>query len=723
LYGRAEELCALRSLIEQFALVTIVGPAGIGKTRLAEAITYDVRDRFSERVFVQLAPLSDPALVATTVARAVGLVVADERTALDLTVQALAGQRLLLVLDNCEHLLDAVDRVVAALRSGAAHVHILATSQEVLRQADEHVYRLGTLALPTDATVSSARGAGAVELFVARAQAAESRFVLNDETVGAVVEICRRLDGIPLAIELAAARVPLLGVEGVRNRLDERFRLLTAGSRVALRRHQTLRAALEWSYGLLSQPEQAMFDKLGVFSGSFSVESAQMLAADERIDEWEALDHLGALVDKSLVTVDTGGTARYRMLETTRAFALERLVAGGATAKTTRRHAEVVLGLFEGFYREVLQGTPSAQVVPKITPDLDNLRAALDWASAPHGDRHIAIALFGAAIAAHAQFHYAVLKAARWIENLSPQVDGSIPTAEAARFWLACADWSGVYSPVESINYARRAIDLYGDLGDRLGSCRGWTILAYALMTTGRLDEAKRALQEALQLCEATWPPWHRALVDNTATLVLGQLGEFEAARGHAIAVLGASRLVSSVYDQCTAQTLLIDLDVATGHAAQAAMAASDMLAHEPGVWLASDDGRGLRTLATALMSADRLDEAERIFRDALSRVRRNFGNGAFVLHDVAMLVARRGRIDDAARIYAYAEAFYASQGRRIRFVAQQLRSRLLALLAGQRTPEQLAQLYDEGRRLTDDEACSLAFPSTSVEHQESPGR
>lgn len=302
-------------------------------------------------------------------------------------------------------------------------------------------------------------------------------------------------------------------------------------------------------------------------------------------------------------------------------------------------------------------------------------------------------------------------------------MDGSIPTAEAARFWLACADWGGVYSPVESIDYARRAIDLYGDLGDRLGSCRGWTILAYALMTTGRLDEAKRALQEALQLCEATWPPWHRALVDNTATLVLGQLGEFEAARGHAIAVLGASRLVSSVYDQCTAQTLLIDLDVATGHAAQAAVAASDMLAHEPGVWLASDDGRGLRTLATALMSADRLDEAERIFRDALSRVRRNFGNGAFVLHDVAMLVARRGRIDDAARIYAYAEAFYASQGRRIRFVAQQLRSRLLTLLAGQRTPEQLAQLYDEGRRLTDDEACSLAFPFTSVEHQESPGR
>ncbi|MDQ2962422.1 MAG: adenylate/guanylate cyclase domain-containing protein [Pseudomonadota bacterium] len=375
LFGRADDLSALCELIEQQGLVTVVGSGGIGKTRLAEAVAHELRNRFAEGVrFIELAPLADPDLVAVTVARALGLVVGDPRTALDLMVQALAGQRLLLVLDNCEHVLEAVDRVVAALRKGAPTVHVLATSQESLRHPNEHVYRLGALAVPGEVTVASAREAGAVELFAARASAVEPHFALSDANVGAVIEICRRLDGIPLAIELAAARVLLLGVEGVRERLDERFRLLTAGSRLALRRHQTLRAALEWSYSLLSEPEQMVFDRLGVFTGGFSLEAAQKLAADDAIDEWGVLDHLGALVDKSLVIVDGGTAARYRMLETTRAFALERLATRHDTPHMMRRHAEVTLELFERFYRDLLQGTPPTTLVAQFAPDLDNLR-------------------------------------------------------------------------------------------------------------------------------------------------------------------------------------------------------------------------------------------------------------------------------------------------------------------------------------------------------------
>ena len=246
LYGRAEDIAALSDLIRHHALVTVVGSAGIGKTRLAQAVVHELRNEFADGVvLVELAPLADPALVAVTVARALGLMVGDVRTAVDLAAQALAGRRLLLVFDNCEHLLASVDHMLAALRKGAPSVHIVATSQELLRHPDEHVYRLGTLALPDEATVSSAREAGAVELFVARVQAVRPRFLLSDENVGAVVEICRRLDGLPLAIELAAARAPLLGVEGVRERLGERFRLLTAGSRLALLGNQTLRGA--WS--------------------------------------------------------------------------------------------------------------------------------------------------------------------------------------------------------------------------------------------------------------------------------------------------------------------------------------------------------------------------------------------------------------------------------------------------------------------------------------------
>jgi predicted ATPase len=316
LYGRSEDVAALRDLIRHHALVTVVGSAGIGKTRLAQAVAHELEDAFADGVrLVELAPLADPDLVAATVARALGVAVGDPHTALDLTVQALASQRLLLVLDNCEHLLEAVDRVVAALRKGSPSVHVLATSQELLRHSEEHVYRLGTLGLPAEVTTTRAREAGAIQLFVARVQAADPRFRLSDDNVGAVVDICRRLDGIPLAMELAASRVPLLGVDGVRERLDERFRLLTAGSRLALRRHQTLRAALEWSYGLLSEPEQTVLDRLGVFAGGFSLESAQQLASDDAIDSWTVLDHLGALVDKSLVIADGGNVPRYRMLE------------------------------------------------------------------------------------------------------------------------------------------------------------------------------------------------------------------------------------------------------------------------------------------------------------------------------------------------------------------------------------------------------------------------
>ena len=210
--------------------------------------------------------------------------------------------------------------------------------------------------VPDQGTLNTARGAGAIELFMARAQAVDVRVRLTESNVAAVVEICRRLDGIPLAIELAAARIALLGIDGVRSRLDERFRLLTAGSRLALRRHQTLRAALEWSYGLLSTSEQEVFTKLGVFAGSFSLESAQQIAANDRMDEWRVLDHLGALIDKSLVVAEGDENPRYRMLETTRAFALERLVDAGATQQAMRRHAEVMLAAFTRFHRDHFAG-------------------------------------------------------------------------------------------------------------------------------------------------------------------------------------------------------------------------------------------------------------------------------------------------------------------------------------------------------------------------------
>jgi predicted ATPase len=305
LYGRADDLAMLRELVAAHTLVSVVGPGGIGKTCLARAAAHAFREVFADGVWiVELAPITDPVLVTGTVSRLLELHSEPARAAELATM--LGSRRMLLVLDNCEHLLDAVAQLAAEVRRQAPHVHVLATSQEPLKLADEQVYRLGTLAVPETASAAGAQDAGAVALFVARAKAADPRFALTDANVATVIEICRRLDGIPLAIELAAARVPLLGVEGLCARLNDRFRVLTAGARLALRRHKTLRAALEWSYGLLTGDEQAAFRRLGVFAGSFGLDSAQHVIAAGAIDAWAALDLLGTLVDKSLVVADAG---------------------------------------------------------------------------------------------------------------------------------------------------------------------------------------------------------------------------------------------------------------------------------------------------------------------------------------------------------------------------------------------------------------------------------
>lgn len=717
LYGRSEDVAAVCDLIRHHALVTVVGPAGIGKTRLAQAVAHELRDAFADGVrLVELAPLADPDLVAATVGRALGIAVGDPRTALELTVQALAGQRLLLVFDNCEHLLDAVDRVVAALRKGSPTVHVLATSQELLRHPDEHVYRLGPLGLPEDVTATRAREAGAVQLFVARVQAADPQFQLSHGNVGAVVDICRRLDGIPLAIELATARVPLLGVDGVRERLDERFRLLTAGSRLALRRHQTLRAALEWSYGLLSESEQIVLERLAVFAGAFSLESAQELASDETTDPWAVLDHLGALVDKSMVIADGGNVLRYRMLETTRAFALERLAVRGATLSMLRRHAEVMLAMFERFYLDNLAGRSVDESAKRLGPELDNLRGAMLWASGPDGDRRIAIALIGAAGAGRGFLTNAGLQweGWHWCEALRPSVDASIPATDVARFWIACAEQGSARSLDMSIQDAQRAITLYRDAQDWMGEFLGWQQLGYALLITGRLDEARVAIGEAKVLLAPSWPLRLCALHENLAGLYFHFAGHLHQARDHFVAFLNISRQMRSDSEELTALALLADLDVTSGHADRAVETLREPISRVralPTKYDAGGIGFAFRNYATALMEAGQLQEAETAFREALPLIRRAYGTAAFVVDDAAMLLARRGQIDDAARVSAYAESIYTAIGRKPRPVAQHNQENLRALLSTQRSAEALAQLSIEGRALTDDQASLLAFP------------
>src|SRR5881409_702696 len=328
LIGREAELQDAMDLVAKHRLVTLVGPGGIGKTRLGLEVARHLLPRFPDGVFVaELGPLSSSELVPATVANALGLAHVAGTVSHEGVAAAIGTRKLLLVIDNCEHVIEAAARMAEALLRASPGVSLLATSREPLRVSGEYVYRVPSLDVPAEdpQDMEDVFRYGAVRLFVSRAHAAEPRYVAEGPVAAATVAICRRLDGIPLAIELAATRIVAFGVDGVAARLDDRFRLLTGGRRT-LPRHQTMRATLDWSYELLSESERVVLRRLGVFVGAFTLDAVSAVAASADMPASEVGDSVADLVGKSLVSADVGGTiAHYRLLETTRAYAREKL--------------------------------------------------------------------------------------------------------------------------------------------------------------------------------------------------------------------------------------------------------------------------------------------------------------------------------------------------------------------------------------------------------------
>ena len=401
LIGRDVELDEISQLSASHRLVTLVGAGGIGKTRLGFEVARHLLPRFANGIWaIELAPLSDPELVPVTVATALGLELASG-TASPLTVaNALRSKQLMLVLDNCEHVVDAAARMAESLLRVNPAASVIATSREPLRAEGEWVYPVPPLAVPAEGRPDGEDPLryGAVRLFVERARAAAPSFAPDTRVATAIAEICRRLDGIPLAIELAAARVAALGIEGLAGRLDDRFRLLAGGHRTAMPRHQTLRATLDWSYELLTEPERVVLRRLAVFAGGFTLQAASAIAADHEIAAAEVVDCVANLVAKSLVTAEGGGkTLHYRLLETTRAYSLEKLVQAGEFNAVARRHARRYLDLFESAEAEA-ETLPTDEWLANYVPRIDNLRAALDWAFSPRGDASIGVALTAGAL-------------------------------------------------------------------------------------------------------------------------------------------------------------------------------------------------------------------------------------------------------------------------------------------------------------------------------------
>lgn len=393
LVGRSTAVQRVRDLVSAYRVVTLTGPGGIGKTALALKAVRDLLPDFEDGAWlVELASLSDAALAPSAVAGVLGLKLGSDQVTAETLAHAIGDRHLLLLLDNCEHLIDAVAALTEAVMSLCPRVTVLATSREIMRIQGESVYRVPALDVPAagEEAPNIILDHSAVELFVARVKALDAGFAPQPADLSSIVEVCRHLDGIPLAIEFAAARAALVGTEQVASGLRDRFALLTSGRRTTIPRHRTLRAVLDWSYGLLSLEEQRLLRHLAMFPAGFTFEAAEAVGG---LDGHSVVDELSSLVSKSLCErINAASLTRWRLLETIRAYASEKLTENGEYPGAARRHAE--------HFRDLISRVTASPTVwlsrddvARCSSELDNVRAALDWTFSPEGDAEIGVGL------------------------------------------------------------------------------------------------------------------------------------------------------------------------------------------------------------------------------------------------------------------------------------------------------------------------------------------
>ncbi len=703
--GRDDELASLQALLLRHRLVTLLGAGGIGKTTLALEAARQRLAGEAEVVWVELAAVGDSAQVAAALAQALCVSQGEGELGARL-IAALQSRRLLVVIDNAEHVVDGVAALAQHLVAGTPEVRLLVTSQVALRVAGERIFRLGPLQVP-DAVVSpvEALDYGAVALFVERAQTVQRHFALTDDNLATVIDICRGLDGLALAIELAAARLPLLGVAGLASRLDERLRLLAGGVRTAPTRQQTLRAALDWSHALLSAAEAAVFRRLGVFAGGFTLELAAAVATDEQMDSWCVMDVLGTLVERSMVAVDGADPPRYRLLESPRRYALLMLDAAGERAAMQRRHAQALRDEAER-QEAALWRIPESTWLRRHACELDNLRQAWSWAT--QHEPALAIALAGASF--HLFNCLALMHESRQrADPLVALLDSTpVPARDAARFLRVRAFQMRDVSARVQHDLALRSAALYRGCADPEGLHESLYVLTQGLHAFSA--DAQAALREMLALERADWPPARRALgciAMSMDAYVDGRMDDNRAALEAALPLVtgaGADRLTMVVLGNLADHVLLM------GPLSEAVRRGRELTA------LLRDTGRtaqlplALCNLANAQLQLADAASARATLAEALAVMRvqqwgwlRGFG-------DVyALLAAQEGRADDAAHLLGWADAVRRERGARQPNEAR-CRQQAMERIATALLPDQLRQAMARGALLLPEQVSDLAL-------------
>jgi predicted ATPase/DNA-binding winged helix-turn-helix (wHTH) protein len=656
-FGRDADMAAVTQLLREHRLVTVVGAGGIGKTRLAQEAARRQIDAHASGVWwVDLAALSNPDGIVPAIVNAARLQL-EEGDPLAELARALAYRSTLLVIDNCEHLAADVARVVQAALGAATGLRVLATSQEPLKTPGEYAYRLDALAVPPSGTsLEVSRTFGAIQLLEQRAKAVDRLFSLNESTIAGAIELCRHLDGIALAIEMAAVRLPLLGLEPLQARLGERLKLLRSGDRLMPARHQTLRATLDWSHSLLNADEQATLRRLSVFAGSFRLDMAQRVASSGALDEWTVLDALTALIEKSLVHVERSEPPRYRLLETTRLYAAEKLREHAETDITLERHSEALVALADES-NEAYWALADKPWLSRYAADYEDLQGAFDRACATR--RADVAASTGEALFNLDRMRGLVVP----LRKRAASAHALLPLGDSraqARLWNCIARFLASTAELPLVVTAPERVAAWRRVGDKRQIYLALGTLSIACVRAGDWVAAERALGEAHALEDPAFP---RRLLAELAGDRIG-LGNY---RNDATAYRKSLRETMRLAEEVGAEALV---SVCRRSLADAALMAGDVTEAIALGRAAVADPRvrdrprslavALSNLNAALLVAGELEAARQVATEALP-LAWQAGIVHYFFDHVALYAARMGRAAQAAQLVGFANRIYAA--------------------------------------------------------------
>jgi predicted ATPase/transcriptional regulator with XRE-family HTH domain len=693
LFGRDDVVREIAGLVETAPLVSIVGTGGIGKTRVAIEVGTRLLNRFPHGVwFVELAPLNDAAAVPQAVARALHLQESPQRAPLETLFAYLAQKRLLIILDNCEHVISEARTLAGSLLRECPSVALLATSREGLNLTGEQIYRIPPLDFPKQSVPSPEEAAkyGAVALFTNRVRAADLRFEVTLENVRSVVEICRRLDGLPLALELAAARSSVLSPQEIGDRLDGVFDLLTGDRHASVPRHATMRAAIDWSYGLLSSQAQLLFDRLAAFSGGFTLETATTVCTDDNVRPQDVLESLSSLVAQSLVMANfVHGTTRYHLLEATRQYALEKLAERGERDALGHRHTQALLQVAVRLDRDWYGGSERSWF-REAEAELDNFRAALRWSLEERGDLRSGRLLAGAL--ARLWYSLAPVEGRRWVRLAIDSITEETRADELAQLYIADAELCGaLFESAASLASAEHALRLRSML-DGLQIARAEHAAGSALSMIGKDSKGEALLQKVLASAERLDNRRLQALALSDLGTACSRRGDVQGARrfyAEALALyvsLGLERPAASIAGH------LAEVEFEAGDTAAALERAEEARAGHAATRNRRSEAADLSNMAAYLVALDCFDDARAYALHALGAARDVATPvlSAFVLQHFAAIAVLEGTSDDpafsrkleqAAMLLGFVEARLKALGARRDYTERQEHERVVAAL------------------------------------------